>query len=174
MEVTIRFRRRHGPAVPSPDLADTERPVRTLSSKVVWIAIAVLGAALVFALLWLAQEERPSAAATVSDTGPDRPLLEVVDSRMSQAKGFAIVEGTVRNVSPETQQYIWVQAVFVDKAGQPLRRSIEALIDTSTLFPGHSSHFKVSAAWTEGIESYRLEFTKMARTRVAVRDFRPG
>lgn len=91
---------------------------------------------------------------------------------MERSSGLAVVQGTVKNQSPEPLQYVWVQAAFYDKADKFLAKSVDALIEASALLPGQTSKFKVYGVWDPVIHTCRLEFTQMERNTLTVRDIR--
>lgn len=128
-----------------------------------WLGAFALGAALLATLAVTggvrAARDRSGAVSTA--------VLEVTSLSVRQAGGLVAVEGTVRNRSSEIFEYIWVRAGFHSADGRRVSSSDDALIETTRLGPGESASFRLYGISNPAIARCALEFSRMARQRLA-------
>ncbi|MCW5981173.1 MAG: FxLYD domain-containing protein [Bryobacteraceae bacterium] len=179
IEVTLKLRRLSRPDQPEAGAAAAETVNKRLRSRR-WAVLAALALLLLLPTLFFGRcavrrLAQPAAGTQAPSTPMRRALLDVTTLTLDRTSGLAVVQGAVRNQSAEPLQYVWVQAAFYDKADRFLAKSVDALIEASTLLPGQTSPFKVYGVWDPAIQTCRLEFTQMARRTLIVRDIRrPG
>lgn len=159
MEITIRVRRSGGTCV-LPEGRKVRRHGRLVRRCLGAIA---LGAVL---LVTVAMTARVRAARDRSGDGA-APVLEVTSLSVRQAGGLIAAEGTVRNRSSETFEYVWVRADFHGADGHRVSTSDDALIETTKLGPGESASFRLYGVTHPAIARCVLEFSRMARVRLA-------
>lgn len=90
-----------------------------------------------------------------------KAVLELTAFSWHTEHGYAIVEGMVKNISPEPLESVQAVAIFSDNDGNFIT-SADALIDYRPILPGQSSPFKVMKSENPAMKSARVEFKQFA------------
>jgi hypothetical protein len=85
-------------------------------------------------------------------------LLELQEMSWYEQGGYAVVTGSVKNVSGRNIPSVLVHARFLDEDGN-LLVSEHSLIDLNPIFPGQVSTFSVAARFNPAIRDAKLDFT---------------
>ena len=96
------------------------------------------------------KEERKQRARASSD-------LEATSFQWQESSGYAIAEGTVKNISGKSMKNVQAVGVFTDSSGGFITSS-DAIIEYNPVLPGQTSPFKIYARWNPAMKSCRLEF----------------
>jgi len=97
-------------------------------------------------------------------SAPEEPKLLLLNSSWHEGYGYAIVEGEVKNISPENLSNVEVVASFYT-ADKKFITSTDALIEYNPILPGQTSPFKAMASYNPAMKSASVTFkTLMGRT----------
>ena len=102
-------------------------------------------------------DARPAPSAP---TVPMEPPLELVQYTWHVEYGYAILEGQVRNISPQPLKNVTAVASFYDADGGFITSS-DALIDYNPVLPGQRSPFKVMATKNPAMHKAGVEFKEL-------------
>ena len=91
---------------------------------------------------------------------PTGPQLELVKYSWHIEYGYAILEGQVRNISPEPLKNVAAVASFYDSDGGFITSS-DTLIDYNPVLPGQTSPFRVMATQNPTMKKARVEFKEL-------------
>jgi hypothetical protein len=114
------------------------------------------------------REEFEAPAGGASGKGGEAPeeagkpsgeaLLELQEMSWYEQGGYAVVTGSVKNVSGRSMPSVLVHARFLDEDGNPLVAG-DSLIDLNPIFPGQVSTFSVAARFNPAMKDAKLDFT---------------
>src|SRR6185503_9548309 len=88
------------------------------------------------------------------------PKLMLIDWSWRHEFNHAIVEGQVKNISPESLKTVQALVEFYT-GDDKFITSDSSFIEYTTLLPGQTSPFKVYANWNPEMKSAKIDFKKM-------------
>lgn len=110
---------------------------------------------------------RSRAARGVDDTSSPlgvsasaAPLLELQNYTWSEEYGYAILEGSVKNISGAPLRNVLAVGNFYDASGE-LITSDDALIEYNPILPGQTSPFKVMARYNPAMKKAGIDFKEL-------------
>lgn len=99
-------------------------------------------------------------AETAGEKGP-KPLLELQEMSWYEAEGYAVVVGTVKNVSDKSLPSVQAHATFEGEGGWFIAAE-HSMIELNPIFPGQVSSFTVISRYYPEITDVVLDFRKFS------------
>jgi len=97
---------------------------------------------------------------TPSAAPSSEPLLELQSWHWSMQHGFAIAEGTVKNISKQKLENVEVVVMFKDRDDHLITTG-EALIAYNPILPGQTSPFKAMATANPAMAKSSIDFKRL-------------
>jgi hypothetical protein len=94
------------------------------------------------------------------------PALELESWNWHQEYGYAIVDGSVKNISSESMKNVEAVVTFTTKSGEHITSS-SALIQYNPILPGQTSPFKVMQSWNPAMTSASMDFHELMGGSIA-------
>lgn len=109
-----------------------------------------------------ATEQREVAALSnvAEEDGPE-PLLELQEMSWYETEGYAVVEGTVKNVSDKSLPSVQAHVTFEGEGGWFIVAE-HSMIELNPIFPGQVSSFTVISRYYPEITDLVLDFKKFS------------
>ena len=108
-------------------------------------------------------------ASTPAAAESEQPQLELESWNWHEESGFAIADGTVKNISASSLQNVTAVVSFEDGRGNHVT-SDEALIDYNPILPGQTSPFKVMATWNPAMRKAGVDFKSLMGGTISWRE----
>lgn len=90
----------------------------------------------------------------------EAPLLELQSWKWHEEYGYAVVEGSVKNISGMNLKDVEAEVSFLSKDGTFIA-SAEGLIDYNPVLPNQSSHFKALTTYNPSMQKTSLQFRSL-------------
>jgi hypothetical protein len=90
----------------------------------------------------------------------DAPLLELQSWNWREEYGYAVVEGSVKNISGVNLKDVEAEVSFLSKDGAFIS-STDGLTDHNPILPNQSSHFKAFTTYDTSMKKTSLQFRSL-------------